>query len=313
MKKLIYNIISISILLTTLTFISCSEDPTPSLYEVVEPAAPIPVARHYDFDDKTKKEVPYGITVDAAGIVYVSLNGQGIKKIVSDTLAVFSPNATNAPFFKSIAIASDNNIYGVRGGIKGIYKVVQNTAPATFVSSSNGIADNVSDIEFDNNRNIFWACGSEGNIYRITLDKNIKKYKISGNISAVKVGGTDLFVALRDTNNQELIWKFPIVSVDSLGEGELYFNYSEKVDSIAKITDIAIDQDKGLYICSNSQAIAMYLVHQDKSFSEFYSGLIVGSIYSFTWGIDTKAYFTNILVGVNTDVWKVDMKKNSSQ
>jgi hypothetical protein len=313
MKKIIYNLLAVLILLTTTILNSCSEDPTASIYDVIEPAAPIPVERHYDFDDKVKKEVPYGITVDPQGVVYVSLNGQGIKKIVADTLAVFSPNASNAPFFKSITIASDSNIYGVRGGIKGIYKVVQNTAPATFVSSANGIADNVSDIEFDNARNVFWACGNEGNIYRITLAKNIKKYKISGNIAAVKLGTSDLFVALRDTNNQELIWKFPIVSADSLGDGELYFNFTQNVDSVAKITDIAIDQDGGLYICSNIQAVAMYLVRPDKSFSEFYSGLIVGSIYSFTWGTDTKAYFTNILVSINTDIWKVDMKKNSSQ
>ena len=45
-------------------------------------------------------------------------------------------------------MASDSAIYGVRG-VKGIYKVVKNTAPATFVSSANGIVDNLNDIEFD--------------------------------------------------------------------------------------------------------------------------------------------------------------------
>ena len=108
MKKIIYNILSVLILLTTLTFNSCSEDPTGSLYDVIEPPAPIPVGRYYDFNDKAiPKETPYAIEVDAQGIVYVSLDKLGIKMIVADTLAVFSPNAANAPFFKSIT-------YGIR-------------------------------------------------------------------------------------------------------------------------------------------------------------------------------------------------------
>jgi hypothetical protein len=150
-------------------------------------------------------------------------------------------------------------------------------------------------------------------VYRITIDKNIKRYKISGNISAVKRGYDDLFVALRDTNNQELVWKFPIVSVDSLGSPELYFNYTQNVDTTARITDLALDQDGGLYICSNTQSIAIYLVRPDKSYSEFYDGLINGAIYSFVWGTNNFAYFTNILLNLNTDVWKVDMKKQSAQ
>lgn len=313
MKKILYNLFVLSILLSTIIINSCSDDPTPSIYDVIEPSGQLPVERYYNFDEKIKKEVPYGITVDAQGTVYVSINGQGIKKIVADTLAVYSPPASNAPFFKAMTVASDNNIYAVRGGVKGIYKVIENIAPAAFVASSQGIADNVNDIEFDKTRNIFWAGGNTGIIYRITLDKNIKKFTTSGNITALKVGNNNLFVALRDTNDQEIVWKFPIISEDSLGEGDLYFNFTQKVNSVAKITDLAVDQDGYLYICTNTQSVAMYLVHPDKSYEEFYSGLIVGSIYSFAWGIDNNAYFTNILLDINTDIWKVDMKKNVSQ
>ena len=209
-------------------------------------------------------------------------------------------------------MASDSAIYGVRG-VKGIYKVVKNTAPATFVSSANGIVDNLNDIEFDFSRNVFWSCGADGYLYIVTLNKNVKKYQMSGNISAIKNGGDNLFVAIRDTNNQELVWKFPIISSDSLGTAELYFNFTQNVDSIAKMTDLALDQDGNLYICSNKQSVAMYIVRPDKSFSEFYSGLIAGSIYSFKWGPENVAYFTNILLDINTDVWKVDMKKLSVQ
>lgn len=313
MKKILYNLFSV--LIVTLAFMlnGCSEDATPSIYEVVNPPDPIPVGRLFDFNDKAiPPEIPYAVTVDAQGNVYVSLDKLGIKQVVGDSLAIFSLNASNAAFFKSITMAPDSSIYGVRG-VKGIYKMVKNSPPATFVTSSNGVADNLNDIVYDYTRNIFWSCGADGYIYMVKLDKSIKKYQLTGNAGSVYYGNNNLFVALRDTNNQELIWKFPIVSEDSLGTGEIFFNFTEKVDSVSKITDITADQDGNLYICSNKQSIAINIVYPDKSFSEFYSGLIVGSIYSFVWGPDNNAYFTNVLVDKNTDVWKIDMKKNSSQ
>lgn len=315
MKKIIYNLLSVLILLTTLTFISCSEEPTASLYDVIEPPAPIPVDRHYNFDEKVKKEVPYGITVDPDGVVYVSLEGLGIKKITGDSLTNFAPKGPET-FFRAITYGSDSAVYAVRGGIRGIYRVAKNTTPAAFVSTSQGIADNVNDVEFVSSQNVLWAGGSSGILYRITLAKNVKKFESLvglGTVNAIKVGNNNLFVALRDTNNRQLIWKFPVISEDSLGTGELFFNFSEKVDSIATITDIALDQDGDLYICTNKQSVAMYVVHSDKSYAEFLDGLINGTIYSFTWGINNYAYFTNILLNINTDVWKVDMKKLSAQ
>lgn len=316
MKKIIYNILSVLILLTTLTFISCSEDPTGSLYDVIEPPAPIPVARHYDFNDKAvPKEVPYGIAVDAQGVVYVSLEGLGIKKITGDSLTVFAPKGPES-FFRAMTYGSDSAIYAVRGGIRGIYRVAQNTAPVAFVSSAQGIADNINDVEFVSSQNQLWAGGSTGIVYRITLAKNVKKFESLvglGTINALKVGNNNLFVALRDTNNNQMIWKFPVISPDSLGTGEIFFNFTEKVDSVANITDIAIDQDGDLYVCTNKQSVAMYVVHPDKSYAEFYDGLISGAIYSFVWGTNNYAYFANMLLNINTDVWKVDMKKLSVQ
>lgn len=313
MKNTVNKILSVLVLLTTLSFIGCSEDPTPSLYEVIDPAGKIPVDRLYNFDEKTKKEVPYGIAVDPQGFVYVSLDGQGIKKITGDSLTNFAPKGPES-FFRAMTYGSDSAVYAVRGGIRGIYRVVKNTAPVAFVSSSQGISDNINDVEFLSSQNQLWAGGSTGNIYRITLAKNVKRFSyITGTINAIKAGNNQLFVAMRDTNNAEVIWKFPIVSNDSLGTGELFFNFSEKVDSIAKITDIGISQDGELYICTNTQRFAMMVVYSNGSYTEFYDGLISGTIYSFMWGVNNYAYFTNILLNLNTDVWKVDMKKQSAQ
>ena len=313
MKKVTYNLLVVFIVLSAFIINGCSEDATPSIYEVVEPSAKLPVDRYYNFDEKTKKEVPFGITVDAQGVVYVSLSGQGIKKITGDSLTVFAPKGPET-FFRAITMGSDNAIYAVRGGIKGIYKVAENTNPAAFVASSQGIADNVNDVEFDKTLGQFWAGGSTGILYSITFSKNVKKYLyLSGTINAVKAGNNNLYVAMRDTNDQEVVWKFPIVSADSLGQGQLFFNFTEKVDTIAKINDLAVSTDGDLFVLTNKQSVAIYVIHPDNSYGEFYDGLIDGSIYSFVWGLDNNAYFTNIKVDVNTDVWKVDMKKLAAQ
>lgn len=313
MKKIVNNLLAVFILLSTFIIIGCSEDPTPSIYDVIEPSATIPVDRYYNFDEKTKKEIPYAITIDDQGVVYVSLSGLGIKKITGDSLTVFAPKGPET-FFRAITMGSDSAIYAVRGGIKGIYKVVKNTAPVAFVASSQGIADNVNDVEFDKTLGQFWAGGSTGILYSITLSKNVKKYLyLTGTINAVKSGNNNLYVAMRDTNDQEVVWKFPVVSADSLGQGELFFNFTENVDTVAKITDLAVAQDGDLFICTNQQSVALYAVHPDNSHGEFYDGLIDGSIYSFIWGSDQNAFFTNIKVNINTDVWKSDMKKLSAQ
>ena len=94
-----------------------------------------------------------------------------------------------------MTFASDNSIYAVKR-IKGVYKVSENTNPVAFISSAQGVTDNINCINFDKTRNILWAGGSTGIVYRITLDKAVKKYTINGNINSIKVVQNYLFLHL---------------------------------------------------------------------------------------------------------------------
>lgn len=112
-----------------------------------------------------------------------------------------------------------------------------------------------------------------------------------------------------------MVWKYPVVSSDSLGAGELFL-ITPKNWSTWKIIDIAISEDGSLYIFSNIQWTnpsinfgEIHRVNSSNSYEELYNGLISGSFYSFCWGLDQNAYFSNIIVGANTDVYKIDMKK----
>lgn len=264
-------------------------------------------AEFYPFDPVTKKEIPYAITIDNMENMYASLKDLGIKKISNQgVLTSFAPKGPET-FFRSITFASDNAVYAVRGGIKGVYKVAENTAPAAFVASSQGITDNVNSINFDESRNVLWAGGNTGIIYRITLNKNVKKFNINGNITAIRVAGNDLYVAA--TTDKEVIWKMPIISADSIGAPELYFDLSTQINSLIKIIDLVIAQDGDLYVGTDKTADPVYAIHPDKSFEELYPGLINSAVYSLVWGNGNFMYMTNIVDGINTTVLKIDMQK----
>jgi hypothetical protein len=286
-----------------------SENFSNTLIYKLEPA----VSEYYPFDAKIKKEFPFGIWADNQENVYVSLSALGIKKILpteTPSLVAFAPKGPET-FFRAITLASDNAIYAVRGGVKGVYKVVENTTPAAFVSSSFGIADNVNDVEYDATRDVIWGGGSTGILYRIRLDKNVKKFNISGTVNAMRVAGSDLFVATRD-NNEEIVWKVPIVSADSLGTPVQYFNVSTSISPSLTIGDIVVSADGDLYIGTDQTSDPIYNVHPDKSFETLYPGLINGGVYSLSWGYGNIVYMANIVDGVNKTILKIDMQKSGT-
>jgi len=264
------------------------------------------VAEFYPFNPKIF-EIPYAVTVDNMENVYVSLKDLGIKKIHNQAvLTSFAPKGPET-FFRSITFASDNAIYAVRGGVKGVYKVAENTTPVAFVASSQGIADNVNSINFDRSRNVLWAGGNTGIVYRITFNKNVKKYNIDGNINALKVAGNSLYIA--STSDKELIWKMDIISADSLGTPELYFDLSTQIDSLIKVIDIVVSHDGDLYLGTNKTSDPIYVIHPDKSFEELYPGLINSAVYSLVWGNGNFIYMTNVVDNINTTILKIDLQK----
>jgi hypothetical protein len=265
------------------------------------------VVEFYKFDP-VKLEFPYAVTTDNLENVYTSLSSLGTKKIDNQgVLTNFAPKGPET-FFRSFTLASDNSLYAVTGGVKGVYKVVPSTAPAAFVASSQGVTDNPNSIDFDQSKNVLWAGGSTGIIYRIKLDKNVKKFSLLGSISAIRVAGNFLFASARK-DTQEVVWKIPILSADSLGTPELYFNFSEKIDAALKINTIEVSADGDLYIGSNKSTDPIYVVHPDKSFEILYPGLITTGVYSLAWGSGNFLYMSNIVANLNKTILKIDMQK----
>lgn len=261
----------------------------------------------YPFDPK-KGQIPYAITTDNQENLYVSISDLGTKKISQGILTDFAPKGAET-FFNSLTFGPNNTIYATRR-VKGIMQVQKNITPSTFVSSAQGISDNVIDTDFDQSSNL-WAGGSSNSLYRITLSKNVKKFTFNGSVNALRVVDNFLYVAA-NTDNEEVIWRFPIISADSLGNGEIYFNFTKNVDIFLKIIDIAIAQDGDIYLGTNAVSDPIFIIHPDKSYEILYSGLIKSSVYSLVWGTGNFLYMTNVKDGVNNTVLKINMQKLGS-
>jgi hypothetical protein len=121
------------------------------------------------------------------------------------------------------------------------------------------------------------------------------------------VAGNSLFIA--STSDKELIWKMNIISADSLGTPELYFDLSTQIDTLIKVIDIAVAQDGDLYLGTDKTSDPIYVIHPDKSFEELYPGLINSEVYSLVWGNGNCLYMTNIVNEINTTILKIDMQK----
>lgn len=278
------------------------------------------VSELYPFDGSTKKqEFPYGICTDNLENVYFSFRetalAKGTKRIApgATEYTEFAPDGPES-FFKAITYASDNAVYAVRGGVRGVYRSTLGVAPVAFVSSAQGISDNVNDIEYDKTRDVLWGGGITGVLYRIRLDKNVRKFNITGAINALKVTTNHLYVVSRINDAEDIIWKIPVFSADSIGTPEQYFNFSSSVDASIKVSDIEISADGDLYVGTNKIGDPLYVVHPDKSFEVVYPGLIKQGTYTMAWGTGTILYMSTIIkdadgAELNKSIYKIDLEK----
>lgn len=273
----------------------------------------IPAVEEYYPFDPNNGELPYAITMDELENLYVILSGKGTKKIdTQGNMTDYAPNGAAAPFFISMAIASDNAIYGVKGGVKGLFRISEGVGPGAFVSSVQGIADNINAVTFDKTRDVLWAGGQTGIVYSISLNKNVKKFGVTGKIISLKVANDALFVAAT-SNNDEVIWRMPIISADSLGEAELYFNFTNSSGTNLKIVDLICSEDGDIYIGTSALKDPLYVIHPDKNFEIFYPGLIDSTPYTMVWGNGKFSYFSNVVDLQNKTVLRVGMQKNGAQ
>lgn len=249
-----------------------------------------PIEEYYKFDPLLD-ELPWSLTFDDAGNMYVSVDNKGVKKITPDrNLSDFVPDGTESKWF-TMRIDQANSIYASKN-LRGIWKINEGVAPpnAPWVATATGTF--LADFDFDNNLNL-WAVGANSSIFKIKQDQSITTYPFSANLRAVRYFDNYLYVAgIKD--GVEGVWRLPVDANGDLGSEELYFNFSNNyANGRIKVMTFAADGD--LYLGTDKGRNPIVLVRSDGTFEELYPGIIdAKSIESMYWPGGTFMYLTRL-------------------
>lgn len=238
---------------------------------------------------------PYAVTTDEIGNLYISLTesggGKGIKKITPDgEMFDFAPKGGET-FFWSMKYKTGGTLYGVRG-VRALFEITEGNASAIFAVFDNGTS--MSDLDFDKDQNI-WTAGKGGKIYRVTPEKDIKSFDFEDDVTAVRIFNDYLYLVAKSDDGQNII-RMPIVSSDSLGAAEVYFQFSANVEAGTEVKSFTFSALGQMFIATAGIAGSvdpmnpiMY-VNSDGTFGTWYPDLIGSFASTITWGTGVNAY-----------------------
>ncbi len=260
-------------------------------------------------------EEPWGIACDANGEVYVSMVvnalAAGVKKIVAGKLNDYAPRGTELKY-SAMKFGPGGVIYAARI-VRAVFQIpAAGAAPAVFVSSANGMDGTIYDLDFDAGKNI-WAAGNNDFIYRVKLDKNTKRFAFRANVRSVRVFDNYLYLA-GNRDGLEKVWRLRLLSADSLGAEEEYFNYSATPAGArgTGVFAITFASDGDMYLGTDASE-AIFVVHPNKTFEPLYPGLFVPKSLVFAWGKGTELYVTRERFGSAAQTLvKINTQKTSA-
>ncbi len=232
---------------------------------------------------------PGPLTTDSAGNVYVNVKtkagvGQGTYKFTPDGISTKFETSTN--IWSAIKLGPGGYLYMVRN-LAAIFRVGPGGGAAALWLKTTG---KVTDIDFDQN-GVLWAGGNGDSIYSITQASVVKSFPFVANVHAVKVYGSDLYVAA-GIDSSEAIWKFPILASGDLGTAQKYFDFSAVYgyNSYSPLA-MAFSQSGDLYIGTDAPD-AIVIVHPDGSHEALYPGVFEPTVQSLSWGSGINLYIS---------------------
>lgn len=238
-----------------------------------------------DFGGLAKTDEPYAVTADAQGNVYVSISASGVKKITPDGVkSDYASHAAGVTKWSAMKIGPGGVLYSAR-----ILRVIYQTpagggAPVIWVTGS--AIGNIYDMDFDAQGNV-WAGGNNTSVYRVKQDKSIKAFPFTCNARSMRVFNGHLYVGGK-VDTMEGVWRAPIISADSLGAFELYYNFSASYSGFV-VNAVTFAADGDMYIGTDAPP-AVVIVHPNKSAEPLYPGLFSPITLLFTWGTGDDMY-----------------------
>jgi len=246
-----------------------------------------------DFGNLSETQEPWAIATDAQGNLYLSLMdagvGIGVKK--------FTPAGVRTDYSPSGGIAKWSGMKMGPGGVlytarilRAIYQIpAGGGSPVIWVAF--GDLGAVYDFDFDAAGNL-WAGGNNDFIYRVRPDKGVKAFPLVANIRSVRVFNNYVYVAGKVfPDSSERVVRFQIISSDSLGPRDDYFNLTtSKLGGTGKtIYAINFAADGDMYV-GTDMTDPLLVVHPDRSVEQFHSGLTSPTVHLFAWGHETNFY-----------------------
>lgn len=239
----------------------------------------------------SRAEEPWATAVDAAGNIYVSIlidgRAAGVKRFRADgTRSDYAPPRFETKY-QSLKFGPDRLLYGA-WNIRAIAQLPgENLAPILWVTLP--IGTRIYDFDFDAAGNI-WAAGDNREIFRIKSDKSIKSFSLGANIRSVRVFDNYLYLAGRlYADSLEKVVRYRIVSSDSLGAQEVYFNFSTSPFGAPdkSIYAIAFTSQRDMLV-GTDLADPIILVRPNGSAEPFYPGLMQPTVHILVWGRGTE-------------------------
>lgn len=266
-----------------------------------------PINIPYAFDPKVG-DIPWAVTVRNNGDLLVSLDGKGIKRISSGVMSDYIPKGAES-YWNTIKVVSNGDVYGARN-LRGVWKMLQNTAPPIAPWAITPTGTRVWDFDWDQNMNV-WAVGNNSVIIKVKPDLTSSTYNFTGNLRAVRFFNGYLYVAgARD--NVEKVWRFVVDSNGDLGAEEEYFNLTSRNPAVI-INTMTFSADGFLYLGTNKKTDPIIEIKPDRTASDFYPGVIPASdVLSFYWPQGQFLYFIRKADTRDQTVIRVNMLKNGA-
>lgn len=255
-------------------------------------ATPFPlVSARERFSDLARTEAAFGMAVDDAGNLYVSMGNEGlssgVQRIAPDGSREVWFDGANATY-SDLAIGADGAVYGARGA-RGVFELPNGGSEQIFAVLPSGTS--ISSITVDAVGNV-WAGGNNAAVYRITPDGTPTPFPLAGNVRALEVAGGALYAAV-SADDVSRILRFPL-SGGALGSPEEVANVTAfngrraTALAVAASGDVFVGTTDGEPTTEDRDPVL--LVPAGGAPQTLYPGVLRGATVSLAYGAGSELY-----------------------
>jgi hypothetical protein len=244
----------------------------------------------FKLDQIKSGQEPWAIAGDSTGAVFVSVSGKGIQLIPTGDTARAWNTSSFPQIWQSLKFGPDGRLYGC-WNIQAIARIAAGSSitPIFFAGGTK-----IKDFAFDVQGNI-WAAGNNTSIFRVTPTNNIKAFPLSASIRAVRVYGGYLYLAgtINRADTLDQVIRYPIISVDSLGPQEVYFNFSASaLGGLNKyLYSMAFTSSGDLLLGTDRTKDPILIIRAStRNVEVFYANIFTPTPHILAWGRGTNLY-----------------------